>query len=114
MIVEKNESQVEVQIERRTSTPRRQEGNERRKASFPVSEERRVGERRNTQRRRQIDPTTCERDYSEDEIQFMRALDDYKRASGRMFPTCSEILEVVRALGYVKSPAGESAAPSDA
>ncbi|HPM82112.1 MAG TPA: hypothetical protein PLF81_15505 [Candidatus Anammoximicrobium sp.] len=79
-----------------------------------MSEERRVGERRNTQRRRQIDPTTCERDYSEDEIQFMRALDDYKRASGRMFPTCSEILEVVRALGYVKSPAGESAAPSDA
>jgi hypothetical protein len=38
----------------------------------------------------------------------MRAIDDYKRASGRMFPTCSEILEVIRALGYVKQPAGES------
>ena len=32
----------------------------------------------------------------------MQALDDYKRASGRMFPTCSEILEVVRNLGYVR------------
>ena len=57
-------------------------------------------ERRKVQRRRQIDPTTCERDYTDDEIQFMHALDAYKRSSGRMFPTCSEILEVVRGLGY--------------
>lgn len=55
-------------------------------------------------RRRQIDPTTCERDYSLDEIEFMSALDEYKRTSGRMFPTCSEILEVIRSLGYVKGP----------
>ncbi|QDV27208.1 hypothetical protein [Aureliella helgolandensis] len=58
--------------------------------------------RRKQQRRRQIDPTTCERDYNGDEILFMQALDAYKRSSGRMFPTCSEILEVVRGLGYVK------------
>ena len=31
----------------------------------------------------------------------MQAMDAYKRSSGRMFPTCSEILEVVRDLGYV-------------
>lgn len=30
----------------------------------------------------------------------MRAMDEYKRASGRMFPTCSEILEVMSNLGY--------------
>ncbi|MCH1495738.1 MAG: hypothetical protein L7U72_10935 [Rubripirellula sp.] len=54
------------------------------------------------QRRRHIDPTTCERDYSGDEIEFMRAMDDYKRASGRMFPTCSEVLEVIRSLGYYR------------
>ncbi len=53
-------------------------------------------------RRRQIDPTTCERDYSSAEIEFMNALDTYKRTSGRMFPTCSEILEVFLSLGYVK------------
>lgn len=53
-------------------------------------------------RRRQIDPTTCERDYTGEEIEFMRALDHYKRTSGRMFPTCSEILEVIRRLGYEK------------
>ena len=55
-------------------------------------------------RRRQIDPTTCEREYSDDEIQFMHALDAYKRTSGRMFPTCSEILEVIRKLGFVRLP----------
>ena len=53
-------------------------------------------------RRRHIDPTTCERDYTIQEREFMLALDDYKRASGRMFPTCSEILEVIRNLGYVQ------------
>ena len=53
-------------------------------------------------RRRHIDPTTCERDYTTQEREFMLALDDYKRASGRMFPTCSEILEVIRNLGYVQ------------
>lgn len=53
-------------------------------------------------RRRHIDPTTCERDYSEDEIEFMRAVDEYKRKNRRMFPTCSELLEVLRELGYQK------------
>jgi len=54
------------------------------------------------QRRRQIDPTTCERDYSGDEVEFMQAMDAYKRKNGRMFPTCSEILEVIRDLGYAR------------
>lgn len=51
-------------------------------------------------RRRMIDPTTCDRDYSQDELEFMQAIESYKRRSGRMFPTCSELLEVVRSLGY--------------
>jgi hypothetical protein len=33
----------------------------------------------------------------------MHALDEYKRANGRMFPTCSEILEVLLKLGYSKN-----------
>lgn len=62
-----------------------------------------AAKRQKVQRRRQIDPTTCERDYSSEEIEFMNALDEYKRSSGRMFPTCSEVLEVLRNLGYTKS-----------
>jgi hypothetical protein len=76
---------------------------ERRQATVAVVKERRVGQRREkVNRRRQIDPTTCERDYTDSEIEFMHALDQYKRASGRMFPTCSEVLEVLIALGYEK------------
>lgn len=92
-----------VPTERRASADRRA-SEDRRKQSIPVAVERRQEERRTKiPRRRQIDPTTCERDYNDDEIEFMRALDDYKRRSGRMFPTCSELLEVFRGLGYVKS-----------
>jgi len=78
---------------------------DRRVADTPVAVERRKLRRRvKVNRRRQIDPTTCERDYSLDEIEFMSALDEYKRTAGRMFPTCSEILEVLRKLGYEKRP----------
>jgi hypothetical protein len=110
LLVAKNQ-QAEVEINRRAKSERR--GEERRKQKQPVAVERRQGERREkVQRRRQIDPTTCERDYSNDEIEFMHALDAYKRANGRMFPTCSEILEVIRNLGYVRtSPGTLDAAP---
>jgi hypothetical protein len=63
--------------------------------------------RKKVQRRRQIDPTTCERDYSVEEVEFMNAMDEYKRKSGRMFPTCSEVLEVIRDIGYVKLSTSE-------
>jgi hypothetical protein len=67
-----------------------------------ISARREIMDRRRQDRRRQIDPTTCERDYSDGEIEFMRAMDDYKRKSGRPFPTWSEVLEVVMSLGYRK------------
>lgn len=60
---------------------------------------------RDETQRRQIDPTTCEREYSDDEVEFMNAIDQYKRTNGRPFPTCSEILEVIRSLGYAKKSA---------
>ena len=57
-------------------------------------------ERRTVERRKQIDPTTCERDYTADDVDFMTAMDEYKRLAGRQFPTWSEVLEVVRAIGF--------------
>src|SRR5947209_15068346 len=76
---------------------------DRRKRQIPVAVERRSGkERRTGERRRQVDPTTCEKDYSDEEILFMKAMDQYKRANRRPFPTWSEVLEVLRALGYRK------------
>lgn len=99
----KTETPAELTIDRRTRN-RRKANSDRRKA--PAAEyqgvERRQGERRKVERRRQIDPTTCERDYQPEEIEFMKAMDDYKRRSGRQFPTWSEVLEVLRDLGYRK------------
>lgn len=94
-------SNEQVPVDRRAKDRR---DDERRQENVEVVAERRKVERREkVTRRRQIDPTTCERDYSDDEVEFMNALDQYKRTSGRMFPTCSEILEVIRGLGYSKS-----------
>ena len=60
-------------------------------------------------RRRFVDPTTCEREYSVAEMEFMTAMHEYKKSSGRMFPTWSEVLEVLKALGYEKVSALELA-----
>lgn len=54
-------------------------------------------------RRRFVDPATCDRDYSGLEMEFLGAIQEYKRSSGRMFPTWTEVLEVVRDLGYQKA-----------
>src|SRR5262245_27284940 len=82
--------------DRRTNTDRR-------KRNIPVAIERRSGmDRRQGERRRQVDPATCERDYSDDELTFMKAMDQYKRANRRPFPTWSEVLEVLHSLGYRK------------
>ena len=61
--------------------------------------------RRASGRRRNIDPATCERDYTAAEVEFRGAMQEYKRTSGRMFPTWSETLEVLQALGYAKAEA---------
>lgn len=95
-----NPSNEEIQQLNETGA---RKGEDRRKEDIAVSVD-----RRKVQRRRQIDPTTCERDYNQEEIEFMQALDDYKRQSGRMFPTCSEILEVIRGLGYQKVDPAEA------
>jgi hypothetical protein len=77
---------------------------DRRKRNIPVAIDRRrqnaAEKRRTSERRRLIDPTTCERDYNDEEIAFMKAMDQYKRDNRRPFPTWSEVLQVLLALGY--------------
>lgn len=86
--------------ERSEESDDRRRQNDRRKKQIPVAVDRRQGDRRVGERRRQIDPTTCEREYNNEEMEFMKAIEDYKRDFRRPFPTWSEILEVVKALGY--------------
>ena len=62
-----------------------------------------AAKRNQSGRRRFVDPTTTERDYSAAEMEFMLAMQEYKKSSGRMFPTWSEVLEVLQSLGYQKA-----------
>ena len=50
--------------------------------------------------RRHVNPATCDPEYDESEVEFLKAVDRYKRAAKRPFPTWSEVLEVLRSLGY--------------
>ncbi len=43
-----------------------------------------------------------DREYTEDQLEFLIALQDYKSGKHRPFPTCCEILNVLRSLGYAK------------
>lgn len=95
-------SSLERRIQNRRIVPERRSN----KPVDKADSERRTSSRRKVERRRLIDPTTCERDYSADEVEFMKAMDEYKRKSGRLFPTWSEVLEVVRSLGYTKPGMG--------
>ncbi len=89
-------------VDRRSGTDRRS-GRDRRQKQVPVAVERRSGkDRRRGERRRLVDPTTCERDYTPEEVEFMNAMDRYRREANRPFPTWSEVLEVLKSLGYRK------------
>lgn len=52
------------------------------------------------ERRRRIDPTTFEKQYTDDEIEFMNAMQNFKVQSGKSFPNHGEVLRVALGLGY--------------
>ena len=52
------------------------------------------------ERRRRIDPTTFEKQYTSDEIEFMTAMQHFKVQTGKPFPTHAEVLDVAYSLGY--------------
>jgi len=39
---------------------------------------------------------------SEEQFEFLMAIDEYKKKNARPFPTWTEVLEVIKALGYRK------------
>ncbi len=56
------------------------------------------------ERRRRVDPTTFEKQYTEEEIEFMNAMQQFKSQTGRAFPTFGDVLSVAQKLGYRKCP----------
>ncbi len=79
-------------------------------AADPVSPERVRPERRaRRERRKRIDPTTFEKQYTDDELEFMNAMQRFKERTGRAFPTFGEVIRVAISLGY-RSPISEKPA----
>ena len=67
--------------------------------------DRRLGldRRRGPGRRRSEDRKGAEEgQMSEEQFEFLMAIDEYKRKNSRPFPTWTEVLEVIKALGYRK------------
>jgi hypothetical protein len=87
--------------ERRTGRDRREPAGprlEEQKAQAPAA---RPSERRvRKERRKRIDPTTFEKQYTEDEMEFMNAMQRFKERTGRPFPSYGEVIKVAVALGY--------------
>ena len=68
--------------------------------------DRRLGldRRRGPGRRRSEDRRTAEEgQMSDEQFEFLMAINEYKRANARPFPTWTEVLEVIKALGYRKT-----------
>ena len=100
--------------ERRSGRPSNYSGSERRGAvDRRMTSDRRTGaerregnERRHALRRNEDQQTFQKRveggELTLEEIEFVRAIDQYKRKFNRPFPTWSEVLAIVKELGYTK------------
>jgi hypothetical protein len=51
-------------------------------------------------RRRRVDPTTFEKQYTVAELEFMNAMQRFKEHSGKPFPSYGEVIKVAVSLGY--------------
>lgn len=96
------------QADRRTGLDRRQQT--RAEAGYG-GPERRTGERRDTGLERRRGPgrrrsderkSAEEGEMNVEQFEFVMAIETYKKLNRRMYPTWTEILEIVRQLGYRK------------
>jgi hypothetical protein len=81
-------------VERRKSQDRRRSPLDRR---LGLDRRRGPGKRRSDDRR-----AAEEGQMSDEQFHFLMAIDEYKKANARPFPTWTEVLEIIKALGYRK------------
>jgi hypothetical protein len=87
-----NEEQECGFVERRSNVDRRRSVVDRR---LGLDRRRGPGRRRSDDRR-----AAEEGQMSDEQFEFLMAIDEYKRKNARPFPTWTEVLEVIKALGY--------------
>lgn len=91
---DKEQKRDGVLKERRKSAERRTNLVDRR---IGLDRRRGPGHRRTPERR-----AAEEGEMNEEQFEFLMAIDEYKCANQRPFPTWTEVLEVIRAIGYRK------------
>jgi len=87
--------------EQRASRDRRVLGDRRRGTERRAGQDRRYALRRNEDQEA-FQKRVEEGELTLEEIEFVRAIDRYKRKFNRPFPTWSEILAIVKELGYTR------------
>jgi len=97
----------EIPIDRRSGKDRRQNVVDRR---LGLDRRRGPGKRLSDERK-----AAEEGQMSDEQFDFVMAIDEYKRKNQRPFPTWTEVLELIKALGYRKvaepEPLEQSASP---
>lgn len=86
------------EADRRTTGGDRRKG-DRRVRDVPVAVDRRGTDRRKGPRRKR---SMNQYDLEAETLEFINAINRFKEASGRPFPTWSEVLGILRDLGYEK------------
>jgi hypothetical protein len=86
--------------ERRTGRERRDGGSPGQNANVAAPRPVATEQRTKKERRRRIDPTTFEKQYTVEEMEFMNAMQRFKESTGKNFPTYGEVLKVAAAIGY--------------
>ena len=90
---------------RRPDKVDRREAERRRKGRHASVVDRRAGldRRRGPGRRRSDDRRSAEEgEMTDEQFEFLMAINEYKRVNKRPFPSWTEVLDVMRALGYRK------------
>jgi hypothetical protein len=59
--------------------------------------------RERNDRRRRVDPTTFDKQYTRDELDFMAAIQKFKEQTGNPYPSHRDVLKVAVCLGYRKA-----------
>jgi hypothetical protein len=99
MIERRKGDRRETVVDRRDGVVRREES-----AATSTFDRRRGPGRRRTDYRRDAE----EGHMNEEQLEFIKAVDEYKRVNSRPFPTWTEVLDVMLFLGYRKvAPLGE-------
>ena len=70
----------------------------------PPKEERRGSERRRGPGRRRPDDRRAaeEGEMTDEQFEFVMAVNEYRRVNKRPFPTWTEVLDIIKAMGYRK------------